>query len=195
MSKWLIVADNPAMATKEFEDKLAQTDNHRHRMLWEKVIEQVQAELAHDIEGTMRTLVPDPDYSSPGSKDGPKGYDEVKAYYLDLFESGALENMALRENMHRRLLTADDGVTIETTVTYHLPAGLARKQGYAIPDGHVGHCAVHRHLLIVVPFDEEGRMFGEISYGGMNPLDWEPIPDDKLSPAYLDWVQRFAPES
>ena len=44
--------------------------------------------------------------------------------------------------------------------------------------------------MAFVPFDDEGRMVGEISYGHCpNPHDWDRVPDDELTPGYLAWLR------
>ncbi|WP_455749945.1 hypothetical protein [Nocardia nova] len=55
---------DPNRTWAPLEERLAITTNERHRQVLEIVIEHMKAEATPDLDGLMRTLVPEPAYQA-----------------------------------------------------------------------------------------------------------------------------------
>lgn len=188
-TKRLVAADDIRCCSSAFEDRLAVTENPRHRANLETLIEHIRTEAAFDLDAVMATFDPEPAFRHPHGP-GPKGLDEVRDFYIAMFARGGIGNSSLEVH---RLIVDDHAIVDEFTYTLLVPWQMAKAQGYAITE-EAGHYAVWNRLCGLKPFDDQSRMGGEITYGGPpDPRNCERIPDDQLSPGYLEWVERFAP--
>jgi hypothetical protein len=170
---------------KALEERLAATDNPRHRKLIQTVIDHAKAESVGDLEGLMDTLVAEPQYHfwGPRGDSGPKGQDGVRGYYEAYINSGG----AILSSPKERIIVDDLSVCHEGVISTLLSWDLAKARGYAIPT-ESGHYIVRMRTVILWSFDEDGRAFGEDSYGIINPHEFEPVADEDLPAVYVDYL-------
>ena len=95
------------LGIKQVTEKIAKTENPRHRQMLEVVREHLVAENDSDIERVMATLTENPAYHTrePGGDNGPKGRDGVRAYYEGFFAIKATSSSAI-SNTSRSAMTA-----------------------------------------------------------------------------------------
>ncbi len=174
---------------KALEERLAATDNPRHRKLIQTVIDHAKAEAVGDLDGLMDTLVAEPQYHfwGPRGDSGPKGQGNVRGYYEAYVNSGA----AILQSPKERIIVDDWSICHEGVISTLLSWDLAKAHGYAIPVEH-GHYVVHMRTVILWTFDDDGRAFGEDSYGIINPHDFEPVADEDLPAVYVDYLASIA---
>ena len=142
----------------------------------------------------MATLVPEPTYytfGGPGGDDAPKGYQAVRAMYRDLFAMGGIANM---RGEVADIVIDDRTIFFHSRLTSVVPWGRAKEAGYALSDER-GHYAVHKRVAVVLPFDDKGLILGETAYVATDVHDFEPLGEDELSPGYIRWLKRFAPDT
>jgi hypothetical protein len=170
------------------EQRLARTENPRHRQLLSVVIAHGKAEAARDLDGLMATLVADPQYHfwTNGVDHGPKGYDAVRNYYRDFVMSGG----AVFESPKERIIVDDDSIGHEGTISSLVSGAIAKRRGYNVPD-EGGHYLVHHRSVVLWSFDEAGLALGEDSYSQIHPDNWERIPDVELPKVYLDYLAEI----
>ena len=191
---WQLPAADPSIALRDYEERLAQLDNPRHRKMLETLIAHVRTVLECDIEGVMQTMVAEPEFNTWGSggDTGRKGGDAVRSGYAGAFArpGGAITNQV---NKVERLVVDDHTIVLELTETRIWPARMAKDQGYTVPTDQ-GYYAVRRRCAVIIPYDDRQLISGEINYGfgwPANPLDYEPVAEDDLSPEYLKWLQEL----
>lgn len=185
--KWLVGADDLSVLTHAWEARLKATENPRHRAIIETVIRHMRTEGSNDLDGVVGTLAPNPIFIHDDGH-GPKGTDEVRDYYAGMFTRGGLGNMRVKQI---RLIIDDDAAVTEFKISRIVPWKQAKEAGYAIPE-ESGHYAVHRSMVTVMPFDEEARLGGEISYARQHdPSDLDRVPDDELSEGYRAWAAKY----
>jgi len=167
---------------RTLEERLAKTTNPRHRTMIETVIAHARAESAGDVDGLMATLGDDPQYHfwSRGHDWGPKGLDGVRAFYEDFVKSGA----GFFESPKMRIVVDDDTVVTESAMRGIVPGVVAVARGCDVPDVNA-HYLVTARTAIFWPFDEDGVLIGEDSYGSSDPTEWELVPDDELPAEYV----------
>ena len=169
----------------------AETDPRRRRMLG-IVRDHARAEVERSLDGLLATLVAEPEYHFwvMGRDHGPKGAAAVRQYYTDFVMSGG----AVLESVLERLVV-DDGAVVEDTYIRNLvPAGVARRRGYAIPD-NIDHVLVTYRNLVLWPFDDGDEtnclLLGEDSYTPLDLEAWEPVADADLPQYYLDYLAEI----
>lgn len=171
------------------EQRLAHTDDPRHRQMLEVVIEHSKAEADRSVERLMATLTDDPQYHFwvRGRDVGPKGRDEVEAYYRRFASSGG----AVFESPKERIVVDDHTVVSEATVANYVPGQVAVARGYSVPDD-TGHYLVRFRNVVFFAFAEDPtRAVGEDSITSMDPDDWERVDDPDLPQAYLDHLAEL----
>jgi hypothetical protein len=171
---------------QQLEVRLARTTNLRHRKMLQTVIDHATAEANADVDGLMATLVDDPQYHFwSGGKDwGPKGVAGVRAFYEDFVASGA----GFFESYKPRIVVDDDNVVTECVMRGIVPGAVARQRGCDVPDVN-GHYIVTARTVIFWPFNEDGVLIGEDSYGSSDVTDFQQIPDDELPAEYLAMLE------
>ena len=183
----LVAADDTSVLWGPFAERLKTTDNPRQRKILETLIEHLRAESVGDLEATMATVAPDARFINPFGQ-GPSGWDEIREHYKAVFAAGGIGNMIVETH---RVVVDDHAIVNEYTFGFVVPWRLAKEQGYAIEHAE-GHYHVRQHASTMLPFDPEGKLRGEISYGRhKDPLDFERVPDDELSPGYLQWLDNL----
>ena len=193
-TRWQLPSVDPAIALRGYQERLASLEKPRHRKMLETLIDHVRTVLECDIDGVMSTMVAEPEFRTwgPAGDTGPKGGDVVRAGYEGAFArpGGAITNQV---NEVERLVVDDDTIALELTETRIWPARQAKEQGYSVPtDG--GYYAVRRRCAVIIPYDDQQLIMGEFNYGfgwPANPLDFEPVAEDDLSPEYLEWLQEL----
>lgn len=156
----------------------------------ETFIEHSRAEGVGDVDGTMATLVDDPEYHfwSPGMHLELRGRSEVRDFYAKLFDNGGIGNSVGR---YGRFIIADNEIFFEVAVTRIQPWRQTKEAGFDIGD-ESGHYAVRSRCAVVLSFDNSGLMRGETSYSWVDPINFERVPDAHLSDGYRMWLERFA---
>ena len=174
------------------EERLANTESPRQRRLIETVIAHAKAEAEFDLDGLMKTLVPEPEYHfwREGRDFGPKGYDGVRKYYDDFVASGA----AVLTSRKDRIVVDDNSITHEGVISTLGTGKIAKARGYRNIDDESAHYLMRARVNILWSFDEEGLAYGEDSYGSSNPDDAEKIALEDLPPVYLDYLAMLGRE-
>ena len=86
-----MLAMDQSVTWRQLEERLERTANPRHRKMLQTVIDHAKAESSGDVDGLMATLGADPKYHfwSSGKDWGPKGREQVRAFYEDFVASAA----------------------------------------------------------------------------------------------------------
>ena len=195
--RWQLPSIDPSIALRDYEERLAALDKPRHRQMLQTLIDHVRAVLLGDLAGVMRTMSAEPEFSTwgPTGDVGRKGADAVRAGYAGAFArpGGAITNQV---NKVERLVVDDDTIALELTETRIWPAATAKAEGYTVPDAQ-GYYAVRRRCAVLIPYDDQALIEGEINYG----LGWPAAPDDfervaegDLSAEYLEWLRALENE-
>lgn len=194
-SRWIVAADDVTVLSKAYEERFNATSNARHRQIIGTLLEHIRTEAACDLDGVMATLSPEPIFHhwwGYPNESGARGYDAVRARYAAMFERGGLGNMRMTTH---RFVVDDDATYDQFTITRIVPWWMAKESGYEIDD-ESGHYAVHHDLVAVVPYDADGLMIGELSYGSSHdPRAWDRVPEQELTAGYRAWQERFAPSA
>ncbi|MET9216203.1 MULTISPECIES: nuclear transport factor 2 family protein [unclassified Nocardia] len=175
---------DPTSTWAPLEQRLAVTTNERHRQVLGIVIEHMKAEAAPDLDGLMRTLVPEPAYHfwNAGRDIGPKGRETVHTYYSDFVASRS----NVLEYELDRLVVDDDCVVTEGFLKQIYPGSYALQIGIPVDDPDADYLIVFRQLLLW-PIDAEGRIEGEDSYHS-GPSEIRKLTFDELPQEYIDLV-------
>lgn len=141
----------------------------RKRANLEIVARHVREEVRGDVPALMRTLVAQPVYEVWGASDsvGPKGYDEVKAFY----EASIAIGKNRLEFEITNVLVEHDTVVTEGIFRHAYTGDLLMRRGFASMD-EVEPSAwylVEYRALIVWPIDADGLIEGERMYIGESP--------------------------
>lgn len=164
------------------EARLLRTTNARHQGMLSVLRDHIRAEAALDLDGLMATLVDEPKYHIWGSgrDTGPKGRDEVVAYYTNLVTS----KRGVLEYAIERIVLDDDTIVTEGFIRAFQPGDVALSFGYHVPDP-AGHYLVRYRALVLWPFDESGtKLLGEDGYAGIDPTDFEQVDFAELPEEY-----------
>ncbi len=166
---------------RDVEARIEVTTNPRHRQMLQVVADHGKAESVGDVDALMASLVADPQYRlwSQGRDVGPKGRDEIRAFYDTFVSSGA----GFFESRKARIVVDDDTVVTENVMRGIVPGTVAQARGYAIDDID-GHYLVTNRTVIFWPFDDTGALVGEESYASSDINDIQRVPDDELPDEY-----------
>ncbi|MEV5651133.1 nuclear transport factor 2 family protein [Nocardia sp. NPDC052254] len=179
---------DPTNTWAPLQQRLAGTTNERHRQVLGIVIEHMKAEAAPDLDGLMRTLVPEPAYHfwNAGQDVGPKGRDGVRTYYSDFVASRS----NILEYALDRVVVDDDCVVTEGYLKQIYPGAYAAQIGIPVDDPAADYLVVFRQLLLW-PVDAEGRIRGEDSYHS-GPVEIRKLTLDELPGEYIELVHAGA---
>jgi hypothetical protein len=175
-----------SVSWQQLEDRLARTTDARHRAMLQTVIDHARAEARGDVDGLMATLSDDPQYHfwSGGRDWGPKGRAAVRAFYEDFVASGA----GFFESYKPRIVVDDHNVVTESVMRGIVPGAVASARGHDVDDLE-GHYLVTARTVIFWPFDEDGKLIGEDSYGSSDVTQCRRIANDELPAAYLAMLE------
>jgi len=185
-----MIALDQSKMWQALEQRLAATDNPRHRTMLEVVIEHARAEADRSVERLMATLVDAPEYHFwMGGRDiGPKGQQRVHDYYVDFVAGGG----AVFESPKDRVVVDDHNVVSEAEVRNLVPGPVAQRRGYRVPDDS-GHYLVRFRNVVFFEFAADPtKALGEDSYTTMDPDAFERVADADLPPAYLEYLAELS---
>jgi hypothetical protein len=177
-----------ARSWHDFEVRQAETTDEAEQQMLQVVIEHIEAEMARDVDAVMATLVAEPNFHVwAGGRDiGPKGAEEVRAYYTRFFAGGG----AVFESVKERIVVAGRTIAHEGPVRNLLPGQVAKARGYDVPDEDA-HYLVRFRNCVWWSFDESLLALGEDSYTTIDLGAWELVPNDELPEVYLDYVAEL----
>lgn len=181
-----MLAMDQSVTWRQLEERLERTANPRHRKMLQTVIDHAKAESSGDVDGLMATLGADPNYHfwSSGKDWGPKGREQVRAFYEDFVASAA----GFFESYKARIVVDDDNVVTESVMRGIVPGVVAQQRGCNVPDVN-GHYIVHARTAIFWPFDADCVLQGEDSYGSSDVTDFEQVPNDELPAEYVQMLE------
>jgi hypothetical protein len=176
------------LACRVVQARLDRTDNPRHRLMLQTLIDHLDAERDQSLKGLLATLVDEPIYKfwRNGGDDGPKGHEGIKKFYSELVSSrrGVLEYAIER-------ITLDDHTVItDGVISAYQPGRIAQGVGYVIDELDATYL-VRSRALISWPFDADGRMIGEEGYTTFDPTSAVRVPRPEMPDVYVD---QFPPE-
>lgn len=179
---------DPKRTWELLEQRLAATTVPRHREVLSIVIEHMKAEAEPDLDGLMRTLVPEPAYHfwNAGQDVGPKGWGGVHDYYAAFVASRS----NILEFALDRLVVDDHCVVTEGFLKQIYPGGYAAQIGIPVDDPEADYLVVFRQLLLW-PVTADGLIEGEDSYHS-GPVEVRKLTRDELPREYLELVHPGA---
>jgi hypothetical protein len=171
-----------SLSWRTIGERLARTDNPRHRKMLQTLADHLRAEEHQSLEELMATLVPDPQYHlwKNGADYGPKGAAGVRSFYTELVES----KRGVLEYAIERIVVDDDNIVTEGTIRAYQAGGIARGFGFNVPDVDATYLVPYR-AVILWPFNAAGEMVGEDGYATFDPNSAERIAPEDLPPVYL----------
>jgi hypothetical protein len=171
------------------EERLARTENPRHRQMLEVVIEHAKAEADRSVERLLSTLIEDPQYHFwvNGRDVGPKGLAAVRAYYEDFVVNGG----AIFESPKERIVVDDGCVVTESSVLNLVSGEIAKRRGYRVPD-ESGHYLVRFRNIVWFEFGvDPTRALCEDSSTQFDPDAFQRVDDADLPQVYLDYLAEI----
>lgn len=171
---------------KPLKAKLDQTTNPRHRKLLQEVLNHAYGEVTADLEAVLATLAPNPVYVNvrQGTDKQPKGMDEIRQFYINEIFGGGRH---IIEGNKDRIVVDDNTVITEGTMrVFQWGRDLARN-GVPIDDKDATYLLTVR-LLIVWPFDADGKIIGEESWN----RDFQSlvkIPDEDVPEVFKAYIR------
>ena len=180
----------PSRTYTDFDPYIAAATSDRERHMLRIVQAHARAEVERSLDGLLATLIDEPEYHFwvQGRDMGPKGQAAVRAYYTDFVLSGG----AVLESGVDRLVIGPDVIVQEGYIRNLVPVGVARRRGYAIPDG-VAHVLLTYRNLVLWPFADggDGLLTGEDAYTPLDLEAWEAVPEAELPGYYLDYLAEI----
>jgi hypothetical protein len=181
------------LGIRQMAQKVARTQDTRHRRMLEVVLDHMVAENEGDIDRIMASISPRASYHVWSTPDdiGCKGYDGVRQYYEGFF---ALKGHFF-ENDIQRIAVDDDCVVTEAVMRMIKPGSILAGDAYGpgtgpMDPGELGawdpsaHYLFENRVVIIWPFDENLMLIGEDAYSG-GARAARQLSDDELPPAYL----------
>jgi hypothetical protein len=171
-----------SLSWRTVAERLAHTDNPRHRQMLQTLADHLRAEEHLSLEKLMATLVPEPKYHlwKNGSDYGPKGAAAVRSYYSELVES----KRGVLEYAIERIVVDDSNIVTEGTIRAFQRGAIARGFGFNVPDADETYLVPYR-AVIFWPFNAAGEMLGEDGYSTFDPDSAERVALEDLPEAYL----------
>ena len=164
------------------EERLQRTTDPRHRRLLETLRDHLQAEATANFDLLLQTLAPDPEYhfwvDGSGFGGGPKGLSAVASHYKKLYE----ENRHVVQYDIERIVVDDDAIVTEGWFEQIFPGRVLVDRGAEVDDPDAAYQLTMR-LVLIWPFDKDGKLVGEDSYSDGSMFRSERI--RKLAPAEL----------
>ena len=153
----------PTSGYRAVDARLARTTNERHRLVLGVLRDHLYAECTKDFPLLLSTLSADPDYhfwiEGAGFGAGPKGLAAVTAHYENLYR----ENRHVCDYRIERIVVDDDCIVTEGWFDQVFPGRVLESRGVAIDDPDAVY-ALRMRLLLLWPYDADGKLVGEDSY-------------------------------
>ena len=152
---------DPKLTWRKVEERLERETSPKLRRNLETVLAHMKAEARGDLEGLMRTLAPNPSYTTfgPGPDTGPKGLEAVRAFYQGFIDSDCWR-LCLDVD---RLVVDEHCVVTEGKMRIAYPGRVLRGMGHAVDDPDA-YYLYETQMAIFWPMDAQGRVVGEDSY-------------------------------
>ena len=169
---------DPLKSLEKVDAAIAADPKPRHRAMLENFREHLLAELEGDVERIMKTQVEEPNYQFFGSgigDFGPKGGEQVRAFYRNIFEQGYNK---LQYDIDR-IFCGDDHLFHDGTLHMVWPGHALRRIGVDVDDPDAHFLYSYRQAAIF-KYDAEGRCTGEDTYSDGHPT--------------LERVRKLAPD-
>jgi hypothetical protein len=148
---------------KPIVEKLERTTNPRHRKMLGELLNHARGETESDLEMVLGTLSPNPVYKAvrQGPPDRqPKGFEEVRAFYVnEIFGRGRF----CLEGNKDRIVVDDDTIITEGEMRLIRWGRDLAEDGVPLDDKDACYLMTVR-ILIVWPFDADGKIIGEESW-------------------------------
>jgi hypothetical protein len=142
--------------------RIAQTTNPRHLAILRNYREHLVAEIAADVDAIMKTQCAEPMYHFYGAgvgDTGPKGYQQVRAFYEHIFEQG-----------YNKLCYVSDRFVVDDRALFHegwmnivFPGRALQQMGISVDDASANYVYTYRQSAIF-HYDENGICTGEDTY-------------------------------
>jgi hypothetical protein len=174
---------DPTAGRRAVDERLAKTENPRHRSMLQALSGHLRAEAEGSLDGLMDSLVEKPEYHmyAKGHDYGPKGYDAVKTYYAQLIAA----RRGVLEYVLDRIVLDDDCVVTEGLINAYQPGRAAKEFGFNVTELDATYLVSYR-AVIMWPFDEAGLLLGEDGYASFDPDSAVMVPSDELPDVYVD---------
>ena len=186
------------LGIRQVVEKLARTEQPRHRRMLEVIRDHMIAENDGDVDRIMETISPHAAYHTWATPEdiGAKGIDGVREYYEGFFATKA----HFFENDCQRIVVDDDGVLTEAVMRMIKPGAVLNGEAFGPGSGafeHEGvsafdpsaHYLLENRVVIIWVFDDDLLLVGEDAYAGAaNTL--RTLSDDELPAAYRELLAR-----
>lgn len=155
---------NPHAGWQAAQARLDRTTNPHHRKLLGVLVDHLKAEATSDFDLLLSTLAPNPEYrfwvAGSGFGAGPKGLPAVRAHYENLY----VEGRHVCEYNLERIVVDDDCIVTEGWFKQLYPGWVLKLRNAPIDDDSAVY-EVTMRLTLFWPFDTNGKLIGEDSYG------------------------------
>ncbi len=158
---------DPRFTLKPLDEFIAQTSDPKHLAILDNYKQHLLAEIAGDVDAIMASQAPEPQYHFYGAgvgDTGPKGQQEVRAFYQNIFDQGYNK---LRYDTDR-FIVQDHALFHEGDMHIVFPGSALLEMGMEIgnPDGH--YVFSYRQAA-VFHYDADGICTGEDTYSDGPP--------------------------
>ena len=176
---------DPARTAPRLQRAIDEAATPRQAQLIRQVQVHLQAEISADLPALMATLVDEPTYHVWNAA-GPvtlTGREMIEQLYQDMFDLGTQQF----EFDISKVVASDSNVVTEGRMRQLHTAELLRMQGLDAVNGEAmdedGLWLSDAQVLVVWPAAQDGRLVGEDTYYGEDPLDrLIPIRTDEIAP-------------
>lgn len=172
-------------ALRALDARIAETEHEPQRRMLACVREHIRAESFAEFDALMATMSPEPAFhlwvQGNGNGGGPKGRDAVAAHYRRLYE----EARHIFELDIERIVVDHRTVVTEGWFRQVYRGAVLEQRGVTGADPDELYLVTIR-LLLLWPFDDQGRLIGEDSYAAGDMFD--PANVRQLSPAERDEI-------
>jgi hypothetical protein len=153
---------DPLYTIKPLDEFTGQTSNPKHLAILANYREHLLAEIAGDIDAIMATQAPEPQYHFYGSgvgDAGPKGQQEVRAFYQNIFDQGYNK---LRYDADRFVIQ-DHALFHEGNMHIVFPGRALAAMGIDVENKDAHHVFSYRQAALF-HYDKNGICTGEDTY-------------------------------
>lgn len=171
------------------EEKLAATTNPRHRAMLRMLLQHSKGEVEGDLDAVLGSLAPHPVYKgvrNGGAGPQPEGMDQVRDFYVrEIFGAGR----HVLESVKDRIVVDDHTIVTEGTIRVFQWGRDLAQAGAPVDDDEAAYLLSAR-VLIVWPFDAEGRIIGEESWSEPATMALEKVPDAEVPETFKAYIRR-----